>query len=131
MANNGGGFDFFKGFLFGGVFGALAGLLFAPKSGKETRDDIRKYSLELKDSSLERLEEVQKRAEEVLRETKRQLEELKQNVASAAKDTVAAVGSQMEEGKAAVVEEKGRIKEAIAAGVTAYKEEKSKTEKTE
>lgn len=126
MANNGGGFDFFKGVLFGGFFGVLAGLLFAPKSGKEMREDIRKCSLEFKDNGLERLEMVQKRAEEILVETKRQLDELKKNAESAVKDLAGAAGSQIEEGKATIVEEKGRIKEAITAGVTAYKEEKLK-----
>ena len=126
MANNGGGFDFFKGFLFGGFFGAVAGLLFAPKSGKETRQDIQKYSLELKDGSLEKLEAVQKRAEEILLETRKQLDELKRSAGSALEDLSEAAGSKIEEGKARVVEEKGRIKEALTAGVTAYKEEKSK-----
>lgn len=126
MANNGGGFDFFKGVLFGGIVGAVAGLLFAPKSGKETREDLLKCSLEMKDKGLERLELMQKRAEETLMETKKQLDELKRNAESTAKDLVEAAGSQIAEGKSTVVEEKGRIKEAVTAGVTAYKEEKSK-----
>ena len=33
--------DFFSGFLIGGVLGALAGILFAAKSGKELRSDIK------------------------------------------------------------------------------------------
>lgn len=32
---------FFKGLLMGGALGALAGILFAPKSGKELRSDIK------------------------------------------------------------------------------------------
>ena len=32
---------FFKGLLFGGFLGGLAGLLFAPKSGRELRGDVR------------------------------------------------------------------------------------------
>ena len=126
MANNGGGFDFFKGALFGGMVGAVAGLLFAPKSGKETREDLWKCSLEMKGKGLERLELIQKRAEGTLMETKRQLDELKRNAESTVKDLAGAAGSQIEEGKTAVAEEKGRIKEALTAGVSAYKEEKSK-----
>ena len=126
MTNSSGGSDFFKGALFGGIIGVVAGLLFAPKSGKETREDIRKCSLEMKDKSLEKLEVVQKRAEEILMETKKQLDELKKNVEATTKDLAEAAGSQIAEGKSTVVEEKGRIKEALTAGVTAYKEEKSK-----
>ena len=32
---------FFMGFLIGGVLGALAGILLAPKSGKDLRSDIK------------------------------------------------------------------------------------------
>ena len=42
---------FFMGFLIGGVLGALAGIFFAPKSGKELRSDIQEKGNEvLKDA---------------------------------------------------------------------------------
>jgi gas vesicle protein len=42
---------FFMGFLIGGVLGALAGIFFAPKSGKELRSDIKEKGNEvLKDA---------------------------------------------------------------------------------
>jgi gas vesicle protein len=34
------GDSFFKGFLLGGIIGAVAGVLLAPKSGKETREEL-------------------------------------------------------------------------------------------
>ncbi|MBN2365331.1 MAG: YtxH domain-containing protein, partial [Calditrichaeota bacterium] len=46
MANGGSG-DFFKGFFFGGLIGAAFALLYAPQSGKETRDEIGKKADEL------------------------------------------------------------------------------------
>ena len=43
--------NFLKGFVIGGVLGALAGILFAPKSGKELRSDIKEKGSEvLKDA---------------------------------------------------------------------------------
>ena len=39
--------DFVKGILFGGLIGAAIGILYAPKSGKETREQIAKKSDEL------------------------------------------------------------------------------------
>jgi gas vesicle protein len=38
MADRGDGF--FKGFVIGGIIGAVAGILLAPKSGKETREEL-------------------------------------------------------------------------------------------
>ncbi|MBP6976530.1 YtxH domain-containing protein, partial [Candidatus Dojkabacteria bacterium] len=43
--------DFFKGLLFGAVIGAAAGVLLAPKSGAETRADIKKLALEVSDKA--------------------------------------------------------------------------------
>lgn len=40
--------SFFKGVILGAAVGATAGILFAPKSGKETREDIKKAAEELK-----------------------------------------------------------------------------------
>ena len=34
------GSDFIKGLFIGGLMGAVLGILYAPKSGKETREDI-------------------------------------------------------------------------------------------
>ncbi|MCB0292558.1 MAG: YtxH domain-containing protein, partial [Calditrichaeota bacterium] len=34
------GLDFLKGFLVGGAMGAIIALLYAPKSGRETREDL-------------------------------------------------------------------------------------------
>ena len=34
------GDSFFKGFIFGGIIGAVIGVLLAPKSGRELREDI-------------------------------------------------------------------------------------------
>ena len=39
--------DFIKGLLIGGLIGAAVGILYAPKSGKETREDICTKSEEL------------------------------------------------------------------------------------
>ena len=38
---------FFMGFLISGFLGALAGILFAPKSGKELRSDIKEKGSEV------------------------------------------------------------------------------------
>jgi gas vesicle protein len=58
---------FFKGLLVGGFLGGLAGLLFAPKSGKELRGDIR-----------ETREKTFGEAKEILGKTSQQISETRQ-----------------------------------------------------
>lgn len=47
--------DFLAGAAIGAIAGAVAGILFAPKSGKETREDIKKYLGEMKDKIADEL----------------------------------------------------------------------------
>jgi gas vesicle protein len=69
--------NFIKGLLIGGALGALAGLLFAPKSGKELRSDIKgKGSGILKDGK-EIYADVSTKAKEIIGEVKHQAKELK------------------------------------------------------
>jgi gas vesicle protein len=43
--------DFFKGLLIGGAIGAIIGILYAPKSGEETREDLMRKAEELKEKT--------------------------------------------------------------------------------
>jgi len=45
MADNGDGF--FKAFVLGGIIGGVLGVLFAPKSGRETREELSEESEKL------------------------------------------------------------------------------------
>ena len=115
---------FFKGFLFGGLLGAIAALLFAPKSGREMREDISRRSLELKDDVELKLEHAVKRAEEILAESRQKLENFRNEARAEFKNLEESAASKYREGKDALRDEKGRIKEAVHAGVAAYKDEK-------
>ncbi|HCC67945.1 TPA: hypothetical protein DEP90_01895 [Patescibacteria group bacterium] len=57
--------SFFSGLVFGIVAGAVAGVLLAPKSGEETREDLKKFALELGEKATEQYNnakaEIQKR----------------------------------------------------------------------
>ena len=69
MGTNGKNGFFVKGLIIGGVSGALAGLLFAPKSGKKLRADIKeKGSDALKDTKASCLD-TQKKAKSVFEDT--------------------------------------------------------------
>ena len=91
MATN----DLVKGLILGALGGLLLGILYAPKSGRETREDIRKSTADLYDKTKEQYHQAVLGMEEL-------------------------VG----EGRKAYAEKKERLKKAVEAGVEAYKEEK-------
>ncbi len=92
MAENDGGCShFLTGVLIGGMMGALAGLLLAPKPGKELRAEIMERGSEILNDAKEAysesdararaiIDEARKRAAELRREADRQLFEARQKV---------------------------------------------------
>ncbi len=68
--------NFLKGFVFGSILGVVAGIFFAPKSGKELRLEIReKGSKVLKDA-----EEIYEEATAVLDDVQHHAEDLKKDL---------------------------------------------------
>ncbi len=84
--------DYVKGFIIGGLIGAVAGILYAPKSGKETR------------------EQISHSAEELLKKTKSQYEAIYKKI-----ETLA------DREKELLIGKKEKIKKAIEAGAEALK----------
>ena len=85
-------------FLAGLGIGAILALLFAPKSGKETRDYIAKKAGEGKEYVTARSEEFRKQAEDLV-----------------------------DKGKDLVAKQKEKLSAALEAGKQAYQEEKAKS----
>ena len=125
MSNNNDGGEFLKGLLFGGIVGAVAGLLYAPKSGRETRDELWKRSLELRDDAEAKIELTQKRAETLLADTQKQIEELQKEAEAALAQLKTEAKEKTSQGKETIAKEKERLKGALDAGVAAYKQEKA------
>ena len=50
--------DLLKGLIIGGLIGAVLGILYAPKSGKETREDIARKTEDLLDKAKEEYEKA-------------------------------------------------------------------------
>ena len=71
---------FFKGLLVGGALGALAGILFAPKSGKEMRSDIKKKGNKIIKDGKEIYADASTKTKEIIEEAKSQAKELKKEV---------------------------------------------------
>lgn len=77
---------FFEGLLLGGILGAIVGVLFAPKSGREMRkhlvdssDEIYKNAStnisDMKDRTEQALQDFQSKSDTVLKQATRQFEE--------------------------------------------------------
>jgi len=62
-------FSFLKGILVGAIAGAVAGVLLAPKSGAETREDLKKLAVDFG----EKANELYKKATDILKEKLNQL----------------------------------------------------------
>jgi gas vesicle protein len=85
------------GYLLVGLgIGSLVGILFAPKSGEETREYLVQKAREGSQYAQEKVRELKERAEDIA-----------------------------ERGKEAVTQKKGQITAAIDAGREAYRQEKS------
>ncbi|MGB4206887.1 MAG: YtxH domain-containing protein [Smithellaceae bacterium] len=81
--------DFFKGFIFGGLVGAIVGILFAPKSGRETREELALKADELISKAKEELEKHQEDYEKALGKI--------EEVGSAVKESVLGAGEKITE----------------------------------
>lgn len=109
------GSDFFRGLLLGGLIGAVAGLLLAPKSGRELRADISERADELISVAREEYEKGMEKGKRIYASAKDQAGEIQGKI-----------GDLTEKGKEKVEETSSRFKTALDAGIQAYKEAKEK-----
>ncbi len=124
------------GFIAGSAIGAIFGMLYAPKSGKELREDLKIKSGEYLDEAERYITEARDRAKEVINEGKRRSEKLisdakvksdellkdAEKIFNEAKSKTAKV---VETGRASIENETNKLKSAVKAGVDAYRETKS------
>jgi len=71
------GSRFLRGLLIGGVLGGIAGLLFAPKTGKELRADLKERGSTVFKGASEVYSEARTQAKAIVEDAKRRAEELK------------------------------------------------------
>jgi gas vesicle protein len=72
IIKRGGGF---RAFLRGAVIGAVVALLFAPRSGRETRDILTEKSTEFRDKASDIARDTRIRAESVISDARNKLDE--------------------------------------------------------
>jgi gas vesicle protein len=93
--------DWIKGLVVGGLIGVVLGILYAPKSGKETREDLSKL------------------ADEMCQKTKNQYDQARGKIEEMASS-----------GKESYADAKERFKKALDAGVEVFKKESAKDVET-
>ena len=133
--DNGMGKGLLVGFLTGAAVGSIIALLFAPKSGKELREDIKvrakdfsedaeQYLANAKDKASQLINEGKKKSEKLVADAKVRVDALigeAEKILNEAKDKT---GTYIQSGKEKVEKESERLKSAIKAGMDAYKTEK-------
>ena len=112
---------FIKGIILGGVIGAVIGILYAPQSGRKTREDINRKEEELLTKAKEEYEAALKKSTKAYESAVKQLKHLE----SSTKEKVGELGEKVDEltelGKEAFHDTKGNLKKAVNEAVHALK----------
>jgi gas vesicle protein len=127
--SNGGSGDFLKGMLIGGMVGAVVALLYAPKSGKETREEIGKKADELAGKAKEEYDLALEKSKKTFQGAMDRLKELEGIAKKKVEEVEDQVQELAEKSKETVETSKSRLKKAIDAGVVTFKEEKGPKKK--
>ena len=118
------------GILAGGAIGAVLALLYAPKSGKELRKDLKERADNLIEDAEGYAKAARSKASDIMSEAKNRSERLisnAQNQANALLQDADKILSGAKQKTGAVVEEGVRLKDAVKAGVDAFKEERNRS----
>ncbi len=118
------------GLLAGGAIGAVVALLYAPKSGKELRAELREKADDLMEGADEYVHAAKTKAGELVSEAKKRSDQLIMDAKKKA-DTLLVdadkIISDARQKAAPIAEEGARIKSAVKAGLDAYKEERKRS----
>ena len=118
--------DLLKGLFIGGFIGVVLGILYAPKSGKETREDIVRITEDLLSKGKEEYEKAVERSKEAYETAVKRLKGLEISAKEQVEEVESKVSEFAHKGADAIADSKNRLKKAIDAGVDAYREENNK-----
>jgi gas vesicle protein len=111
------------GFLSGAIVGGVVALLYAPKSGKELRQDIKTKSGEFADDVEDYLKDAQGKAKEIIAEGKEKSTSLMSEAKQKAEALMHDAEELLSDAKRKIAGEGTKLKTAVRAGVDAFKEE--------
>lgn len=116
--------EFLKGVLIGGVLGAVAALLYAPKSGRETREELGHKMDDLYSKAREEYEASLERAKRSYDSTISRLKDLENTAKVRAQEVEELVEDVLDKSKDRVEHSRSRLKSAVDAAKNAFREEK-------
>lgn len=136
MSENKSGKGILIGFLTGGAIGAVLALLYAPKKGKELRSDIKgkadeyigdaeKYISETTDKVKNIFTDGRNKSEELISDVKIKSGGLLKDAGNILDEAKSKAANTLNTGKENIEKESGRLKDAVKAGVDAYKSSKN------
>ena len=134
-SENNSGSSLLLGFLAGGAIGAIVALLYAPKTGRELRNDIKsktdeyldeadKYINEARDRAKVLINDGKKKSEKIISDAKEKSEAILKDAERIFNDAKSKASGNLEESKSTLEKETNNLKNAFKAGVDAYKETK-------
>jgi len=118
--------DLVKGLVIGGLIGAAIGILFAPKSGKETRQDIADKTDELLSRAKEEYEKALEKSKAAYDVAVTRLKSAEGTAREKVEEIEEKITEFAHQSAGALSDNKNRLKKALDAGVEAYREEKNK-----
>ncbi len=114
------------GFLFGSFAGAITALLYAPKSGKELRSDIKKKAGDLAGDAQEYVRAARSKTVDLINQGKTRSDQLVTEAREKAEHILDDADRVLTGIKERTSGEGGKVKAAFRAGVDAYKAEKNR-----
>lgn len=113
------------GLLTGGALGAAIALLFAPKSGKELRADIKEKAGTALDEAERFYDVAKEKAINTINEGKKKSEQIIHDAKSKSEVILSEAQKILNDAKGAASKEGERLKDAVKAGIDTYKESKN------
>ncbi len=114
----------FIGFLAGSVVGAIAALLYAPKSGKDLRSDIRKKANEFAEDASDYVKSARSKAADLVNQGKNRSDQLVSDAKQKAEHILDDAEKVLSGIRERAGTEQGKLKAAFRTGMDAYKSER-------
>jgi gas vesicle protein len=114
------------GFIAGSVLGAIAALLYAPKSGKELRSDLKKKASDLAEDAGEYMKAARAKTTELINQGKNRSDQLISEAKEKAEHIMEDADKVLTGIRERAGSESGKVKAAFRAGMDAYKNEKTR-----